>query len=181
MKYAGPILSFVIGLWIGGSMADFDHTLAFLQHRSIVTHGVLIPLLVYALLPKDQEWIRLGLIGVFVGMGAHLSYDLFPRGWGGTYARISVPIYGYLNIALSVIWIGLNVVASLYIALLLVKQGYEVSLAVVGLVLVFMGYAPTENAFWSPLIALVVALGIALVLPGSTADAAKMMQKRLRT
>jgi hypothetical protein len=161
-------------------MADFDHTLAFLQHRSIVTHGVIIPLLVYLLLPKDQEWIRLVLIGVFVGMGAHLSYDLFPRGWG-TYARISIPIYGYLNIALSVIWIGLNVVVSLYIALLLVRQGYEVGLAIVGLIVVFMGYAPTENAFWSPLIALVVALGVALVLPGSAADAAKVMQKRLKT
>jgi hypothetical protein len=180
MKYALLVLSFAVGLWIGGAMADFDHTLAFLRHRSIVTHGVLIPLLAYALLPKDQDWIRLALIGVFVGMGAHLAYDLFPNGWG-TYARINVPAFGYLDITPSVIWIALNVVGSLYIALLLVKHGYEVGLAAVGLAVTFLGYAPKENAFWWPLAALAAALALALVLPGSTVDAARLIQRRLKT
>jgi hypothetical protein len=180
VKHSLSILSFVVGLWIGVSLADFDHTLAFLRHRSIVTHGAIIPLVIYLLAPKNQDWVRMGLVGLFIGMAAHLSYDLFPNGWG-TFARINVPFYGYLSPTLSIIWISLNVVASLYIALLIVQKGHEVGIAAVGLVVAFMGCAPNENAFWSPLIGLVVALGLALVLPGSAADASRLIQRRLKT
>jgi hypothetical protein len=177
MKHVLLAIAFAVGLWIGGAMADFDHTLPFLVHRSIVTHGVLIPLLAYVLLPKEQEWIRLGLIGVFAGMGAHLVYDLFPSAWIGT-ALISVPGYGRLPGAPSAIWVALNVIASLYIALLLVRHSYDVGLAAVGLAVTFLGYAPKEHAFWWPLVALAAALVVALVLPGSKVDALRMMQQR---
>ncbi|NJL32525.1 MAG: hypothetical protein HC893_00050 [Chloroflexaceae bacterium] len=172
------LLALAIGLWLGLSLADFDQVLFFLRHRSAITHSALIPALAL-LFASRQNWLRMGLIGAFIGMAVHLSFDLFPLSWSG-YALINVPLFGYLDATLSMLWISLNITICFYLALLLFEEGYEVLSASIGLGVAFLLYAPGETVFWSALFALTVTLGFALLLPGSKASAVQMVKGRLK-
>ncbi|NJL33546.1 MAG: hypothetical protein HC893_06395 [Chloroflexaceae bacterium] len=173
------LVGLALGLWLGLSLADFDQVLFFLRHRSIVTHSIIIPLLAYLFVPRSHSWVRMGLVGVCVGMAVHLSFDFFPNAWQG-FALINLPLYGSLDQTLSTVWIGSNIVACFYLSLLLFKEGWEVIAAAIGMSIAFLLYAPGESVFWSALFLLAAALLVALILPESSASAVQRARSRLK-
>jgi len=76
-------LALLAGVYVGFRFPDFDQRTDLLIHRSIITHGLLAPLLLYTVL--GSRWspapARLFVAGVALAVAVHLSYDLFPRAW----------------------------------------------------------------------------------------------------
>jgi len=91
MKYLFAFVLLGVGLAVGNWFPDIDQDTGLLLHRSIVTHGPLVPLIAVAIAATSRtillRWFALGLV---VGFAVHLSFDLFPKGWSG-FALISVP------------------------------------------------------------------------------------------
>ena len=91
MKYLFAFVLLGVGLAVGDCFPDIDQHTGLLLHRSIVTHGPLVPLIAVAIAATSRtillRWFALGLV---VGFAVHLSFDLFPKGWSG-FALISVP------------------------------------------------------------------------------------------
>lgn len=130
-------VAFLIGL----IFPDSDQTgnaLFFLGHRSIFTHSILLPyLLFYYFIIKKKNTnllITLFIIGIFLGIGLHLSADLHPKGWRG---------YSYIKFLggdlgdFSPFWIFINAGAALlFSASLLMKafnnRNYRTSYLVLG-------------------------------------------------
>ena len=138
------ISSFFIGLFF----PDFDQMFqSLLGHRSILTHSILLPYLLYIYLEKKEPRVKTILIGLLLGIGLHLSADLHPKSWIG-FALIKLPF----NISigeLSPIWIGINAIAALYAAayflnLLTNRKLFWISYLVVALV-VGLTYADAER------------------------------------
>jgi hypothetical protein len=108
-----------IGFLTGLNFPDTDQGYKIaLGHRSIITHSILLPYILYYFFIKKRvlhnKYLTLIIIGIFLGIGLHLSADLFPKGWIG-YALIKLP--GNIGVGgLSPIWIGFNALASLYFA-----------------------------------------------------------------
>ena len=125
MKYIWGIAALVAGLAIGDWFPDVDQKTGLLLHRSIVTHGLLVPLIVVAVASGTRtiplRWFALGLA---VGVAVHLSFDLFPKGWSG-FAFISVPGYGWTAPSFSGAWIATGTVFCTYLAIRLVKDGLD--------------------------------------------------------
>ena len=96
MKYLFGFAALVVGLVVGNWFPDIDQKTDLLVHRSIVTHGPLLPIIVVGVASVIRttplRWVALGLA---VGLAVHLSFDLFPKGWSG-FALISVPGYGWM-------------------------------------------------------------------------------------
>lgn len=113
----------LIGAVIGSQLPDTDQWLFFLigQHRSILTHSPFIPLALYVIAQRREEWYRLFGAGVAIAFAAHFVSDLFPARWYG-FATISIPFVGRLNGPLSALWIAFSAVACGYLAILLVQQ-----------------------------------------------------------
>ena len=108
-----------VGFLVGLNFPDTDQGYKIvLGHRSIITHSILLPYILYYFFIKKRalynKYITLIIAGIFLGIGLHLSADLFPKGWQG-YALIKLP--GNISIGeLSPIWIGFNALVSLYFA-----------------------------------------------------------------
>ena len=117
-----------IGFLIGLDFPDIDLSYQIaLGHRSIITHSILLPYIFYYLFIKKRilynRFFVLIIIGIFLGIGLHLSADLFPnwsnprifgKGWQGN-ELIKLP--GNIDVGrLSPIWIGSNALVSLYFA-----------------------------------------------------------------
>ena len=130
-KFIKFILLFSFGLIICASptgMKDFpdlDQKLPMLLgHRSIITHSILFPIILYFIVIKKKikinpNWL-IFLSGLFMGMGIHLIADLFPKTWN-EYSFIKIP--GDISVGyFSIIWIGSNAIASIYFAKKLIKK-----------------------------------------------------------
>lgn len=177
MKHIATLLFFLFGFTIGLRLPDIDQTLPFLLHRSIVTHGLLLPLVLFGLaLASSQSPLRLFVIGLCIASALHLVFDLFPRAWVGL-ALIHIPGIGYTSAAFSWAWLAISIVACLYIAFFLVLDGLEVALTVAGLLIGFGYLAAAEQVFWSALVALLIAATLALALPSHPAA----VMRRLRS
>lgn len=155
----------VVGLLVGSELPDLDqHTRGVLLHRSIVTHGWLIPLVIWlAARARPREfWLRFGAIGLSVAVAVHLCFDLFPAAWSG-FARISIPGYGWSSAPFSWIWIAASVVVCLALALLAAASQREVWL-VAGLALLgfALGAQAPRAAVLGPLLALLGGGALAL-------------------
>ena len=93
---AWSIVAFAVGAWVGLKLPDVDQRTDLLLHRSIITHGPLVPLVLFLLLRNVQRtWVRMLPMSVCLGFVVHLAFDLFPWAWSG-YALISMPVYGWL-------------------------------------------------------------------------------------
>jgi len=155
----------LVGTLAGFGLPDLDlHTRGLLLHRSIVTHGWLVPLAVWAAARSRPraEWLRFGALGLCVAVAVHLCFDLFPASWVG-FARISIPGRGWSSALFSWVWIAGSVVVCLALALLGAARPREVWL-VVGLALLgfaFSGPAPGLAAL-GPLLALLVGGALAI-------------------
>ena len=163
----------IVAVRVGLKLPDIDQKLSFLSHRSLLTHGLLLPLLALFLArrhlnldsPLSPLW-RLFLIGLCVSLSVHLSFDLFPRAWRG-FALIQIPFYGRTGAQFSQLWIALSCVAGLYIMLRLIRRAWELLPGGAALLVAFaqhLEHSPREH-FLAPLLALLVAGALALALP----------------
>ncbi|KQU53041.1 hypothetical protein ASG67_09335 [Sphingomonas sp. Leaf339] len=99
----------------GTTLPDLDMTLG-LGHRSGLTHGVL-PVLIALWSPR---W-RPVAAGLALGIGLHLSADVFPNGMRG-FATVKLPGVGSIGRNGSWAWLAVNAVAALAIGALLVRR-----------------------------------------------------------
>ncbi len=162
MKYLLGFGALVVGLAIGDWFPDVDQDAGLLSHRSIVTHGPLVPFIVVAVASLTRtiplRWFALGLA---VGVAVHLSFDLFPKGWSG-FALISVPGYGWAAPWISGVWIAISTVFCTYLAIRLVRNGIDGCLLIMSLICGFGYISIGEDTFWRPVVALTVATAVAL-------------------
>lgn len=137
MQYVLGVLLFVVGSFIGLRFADFDHSfrwLPLLDHRSLLTHSFLVPLLVFWVLRKQTDPAsRLFVMGICIASAVHLGFDLFARSWYG-YALIHLPFYGRASPLFSQTWILVSLVVCLYLACRLLRNVGELGLALAGLI-----------------------------------------------
>ena len=165
----------MLGIRLGLNFPDLDLSLPFLRHRSFLTHGLLLPVLLFFALRWCFGWrprlqlfldipLRLLLIGICVACTVHLCFDLFPRAWYG-FALIWVPFYGRATPTFSWMWLGASCVVCLYLALLLVRHLLEIMLSALGLGLTFVLESSKESSFVLALGALLLVSTFALALP----------------
>ena len=184
----GVTLFFAFGL-VGLSLPDVDLALYWLrhfglvEHRSALTHSALLPLFVFlaaharagrpGTLAADRALpLRLLALGLCLSVAVHLCFDLFPRGWQG-YARVHVPLYGWLGPWLSKAWLFGSAVACAHLSARLLRNTGEAFLCCLGLMLWFGLHAAREpRAAWLVPLALLPAafLGFALPRPAVRAD-----------
>ena len=94
-----------------------------LGHRSIITHSILLPYLLYSYFKKNNNLTPLKtifIVGIYLGIGLHLSADLHPKAFRG-FALIKLPFNIGIG-GLSPIWIGINAGVTLFLASALLNQ-----------------------------------------------------------
>jgi hypothetical protein len=165
MKTVIRLLALVAGVYVGFRFPDYDQHTDLLLHRSIITHGLLAPLLLYAVLGSRRiaAPVRLFVAGAALAVAVHLSFDLFPNGWRG-FALIHLPKYGKAAPFLSWVWMALIIVVCFFIALKSAQGGMRTAMVFICSTAVFSYSLPTENSLWRPLVAAIVGIGIAVVL-----------------
>lgn len=152
-----------LGAAIGLRLPDVDQSIGFLLHRSIITHGPILPLLVFALsLSANSLWRRFGM-GICLGIAVHLAFDLFPRAWQG-YALVSIPVYGRTPPVVSWVCIAGVMFLCVFLAVKLARDVTDGVALVVGLIGSFGVAWPGENQVWLPLTALLISLAAAGVV-----------------
>ena len=174
MKERGGWLALIIapiflvgGLHWGIRLPDIDHDMSFLSHRSIVTHGPLIPLILFGLALRLRfPPVRLFAMGVSLAFAVHHAFDLFPSGWRGG-ALIYIPFYGATPVTFSWIWIAFSIFAGTYLAARLARGVVDVGLYLLGVGYIFVLTVPKEHTWLGPVLSLIIAVigsGL-LVLP----------------
>ena len=165
MKPVVRLIALLAGVYVGFRFPDFDQRTDILVHRSIITHGLLAPLLLYIVLGSRQSPApaRLFVTGAALAVAVHLSFDLFPRGWW-RHALIHLPTYGWTPPLVSWGWIALSIVLCFYIAFKSAQGWVETTLVLVAIVAVFIYSLPGEHALWGPMVAGLGPIAIATVL-----------------
>lgn len=105
----------LLAAWAGTTFPDLDQVIP-LGHRSALTHSIL-PAALACL------WRR-GLAvaaGLSLGIGLHLSADLFPEAMRG-FATVKMPGLGSLGWQASYIWFAINAFAALALGSLLIGR-----------------------------------------------------------
>jgi hypothetical protein len=173
VTYLVALVALLFGLVVGEKFPDVDQRTNLLLHRSIITHGLLMPLLLYAAASRTQwapfRWFSMG---VSLGVAVHLSFDLFPRAWSG-FALVSIPVYGWLPAVVSWVWIAVSGVTCVYLAGKLARNIGESGLFMLGLAGIFVYAAPGEHALWRPMAAATLSLlaaSFALVVTSRPTD-----------
>ena len=131
-----------VSLLAGLEFPDFDlHIFAFLGHRSILTHGIIIPYFLYKFLTKDgglkstnkffgrfftekkvvNQTLEYAYIGFLIGVAIHLCADLFPKQWIG-FALIMFPPWIPMGAPFSIAWMFANLFFALRIAFKKLKE-----------------------------------------------------------
>ena len=178
MKLVVRLLALLAGVWVGYWFPDFDQHTDALVHRSIVTHGLLVPLLLYVVMGSRRSpapaWLFV--TGAALAVAVHLSFDLFPRGWSG-FALIHLPTYGRTPPLVSWVWVALSIVLCFYIAIRSAQGWVESTLVFVAILAVFSYSTPNEDALWRPIAAALVGTIIAVVMSAGRSPA-EMGQSR---
>lgn len=149
----------VFGLGIGATFPDMDRQIPMLVHRSIVTHGLILPILlfVWIRLRPQLQGVRTFSVGLCATVATHLSFDLFPGAWQG-FALIHIPGYGRMSAEFSWGWIMISMVGCAYLAAFYMLSSLEIVVSIGGIILTILA----EREPWMrPVIALVVAIGLA--------------------
>jgi len=173
------LAALVAGAAIGLSLADMDRAFFFLTHRSIVTHGLLLPLLCFYLVQGRADWFRAGAAGLCLTMAVHLSFDLFPVGWFG-YAVVHVPLWGRLDNTLSILWFLASMVTCSALALRLLDSPAALGLALAVAGGFFLFASRGEAHFWYPLLVLLLTFGAATLLPNPLVKGHKFARRLMR-
>ena len=113
IKYA---FVFIFSYYIGLKFPDIDQLFqSSLGHRSIITHSILLPIILFFINPVKSNIVgKILIIGLFLGIGLHLSADLHPKSWHG-YANIKLPSNISIGI-LSPFWIAINAMIGLFLS-----------------------------------------------------------------
>lgn len=185
MQVITAILLFFIGCCLGLKAPDMDLWLRWsplIVHRSLLTHGCLLPLLLYARLGRNAKtepcgWAgslleadetaaaRCFVMGFCLALAVHLCFDLVPRGWSG-FAQIYAPFFGFVGTLLSFIWLLMGAFVSLYLACRLLRRIQEFGLCVAGLIVTYGVAASAEpRASFYALLWLLPLAFVAFVLP----------------
>lgn len=127
---------------------DIDQVLAFLRHRSFLSHSALLPLILLMSLKPQFQWVT---IGVSMAIGSHLVFDMYPRGWG-SYSQIYILGYGYTGEIFSWIWMFVNMLLCLKIIAKFSKNLAEKTVTTVLLSCVFLFQSLWENRILFPVI-----------------------------
>ena len=102
-----PVAAAVVAAAVSGTtLPDMDLALG-LGHRSALLHSVL-PV---ALAASDRRTWPLA-AGLGLGIGLHLSADLFPATMRG-YATVKLPLFGSIGAGASYLWIAANAALAL--------------------------------------------------------------------
>ena len=164
MRYLAPLIALVVGLPLGLELPDIDQRIGLLLHRSIITHGPLLPIILFIWVSSSQSLPRRWFaMSVSLGFAVHFVFDLFPEAWSG-YALIAVPVLGWTPALFSWGWIALNVLICTYLAARLVRNGIEIGLLGLGLVGGFIYAARAEDTLLGPIAAITAASAAAAVL-----------------
>ena len=164
-------IAFIVGLYAGDWLPDVDQDLSIVTHRSVFTHGLIIPLVLFGLASSARALLlRLFVIGFCLGAAVHLSYDLFPRAWQG-FALIHLPVFGWTFPAISWVWIAVSIVSCVYFTMRLVSGLFQGIAVLVGGVAMFSYTGLNEATLAGPAASLAVAtiIGLAVVMWRSTA------------
>lgn len=80
MKYVLGLMAFFIGCAAGVWFPDIDQRIGLLEHRSILTHGPLLPIVLFAVASESESiplrWVAMG---ACIGVAVHLAFDLSLR------------------------------------------------------------------------------------------------------
>ena len=132
----------------GTTLPDLDMSLG-LGHRSGLTHG-LLPVAIACARPR---W-RPVAAGVALGVGLHLSADVFPNAMRG-FATVKLPGAGSIGAAGSYAWLAVNALAALGIgtALLLSLTSARIAALILLVVAVIgIGYLYVTDGGWPALL-----------------------------
>jgi len=143
----------LLGLALGLHSPDIDNRLGWLLpswvllHRSILTHGLIIPLLLFHVIRRRRGTapsLRLFVISASLAVAVHLCFDFFPLSWRG-FALIHIPAYGRTGALFSQLWMILSIGVCLYVAFRLVRNVAEWALSVGGLIISYTVSAVEEG------------------------------------
>ena len=140
--------SFALGIWIGLWLPDVDLTmLPILHHRSILTHSILIPWLLYIFARKRIP--EYGIAGLYAGIAIHLSADCLSSlvGFGMIWTPwpFKVPLG-----PISPIWIVANAILGVRLSLKLAPANRNWIIG--GMLLVCVGYALLNEFAFLPFV-----------------------------
>ena len=155
------LLSLIIGLYLGNRFPDIDQRTDLLTHRSIFTHGFIVPLILYLIASRLQNSVvRLFAMGFNLAVAVHLCFDLFPKGWY-MHALIHIPVIGWTWAFVSQVWIFISIVVCIYFAIRLIKNFTQAIICVLSTLLFFFYAFQFEINLYRPLIALIIASVVA--------------------
>lgn len=134
-----------LAAWAGTTFPDIDQLLP-LGHRSGLTHSIL-PLGLAC-----GRRLRAAGAGLALGIGLHLSADLFPNAMTG-FATVKLPLVGSIGAGASYLWFGVNAAAALAIGAWLLGRllAPKLALAVLaGVALLGIAYLfATDGGWWA--------------------------------
>lgn len=136
----------VLAAWAGTTFPDIDQLIP-IGHRSGLTHSILP-----AALACSGRRLRAVAAGLALGIGLHLSADLFPNTMIG-FATVKLPWAGSIGASASYVWFAINAAACLALGAWLIGRavGSRLALAVLGGVAV-LGIAyllATDGGWWA--------------------------------
>lgn len=159
------LLALLAGVLIGLWFPDVDRVFPFLRHRSLLTHGLIVPLVLFLAVRFDDTWRRRAVIGFCLAIAVHLVFDLYPRRWSG-YALLYYPVVpASIGLTEAIVWLLLGVAGSLYLALRLLNTSREANVAAVLTLGAFLLVSRSEQSFWPPLLTLLLAFAVVSCLP----------------
>jgi hypothetical protein len=161
------ILWLLLGIALGLKFPDIDNRLqlsGLLVHRSILTHGFLLSLLLFWFIRNKRDErpkLRLFVTGLSLAFAVHLCFDFFPKSWIG-FALIHIPFYERTSGLFSQLWILLSVGICLYLAFVLVRRFIELLLSIGSLILSFLVSVGEAGSFnvWVLLLLVISASGM---------------------
>lgn len=108
-------IAVLLAAWAGTTFPDIDLFLP-LGHRSALTHSIL-PAALACLWRRGLPFAA----GLALGIGLHLSADLFPEAMRG-FATVKLPFLGALGWQASYLWFAVNAFACLTLGALLLSR-----------------------------------------------------------
>ena len=156
------VVALILSAYIGSRFPDIDQHTSLLTHRSILTHGLLVPLVLFLIaFWMKNDRLRNFVLIFMISIAVHLCFDLFPKAWFG-YALIHVPNLGWTPAVVSKVWMFTSVVFCMYASISLINKGSQVFLLVLGTASIFTYQSFGEARVFAPLIILFFATAVAI-------------------
>ena len=156
------VVPLILTAYIGSRFPDIDQHTDLLTHRSIFTHGLLVPLALFLVVSRMKSNRARDFVLIFMtAIAIHLCFDLFPRAWY-KHALIHIPNIGWTPALVSLAWMFASAVFCLYACINLITKGSRGLLFVSGTIIIFIYQSFGEARSFAPLITLVAANAVAI-------------------